>query len=196
MSVELFDLEQLRPTPWKNGRGSTREILSWPPGSDLDTFLWRVSVATVDADCQFSSFPGVDRTIMLLAGDGIWLRGDASDQQISDPYRLFAFSGDEAMHCTLLGQTSTDLNVMIRRDQVQATITVPTSTTTIAGDHGVILGLRGRWTLGSDVLSPGRGVHWSGAARRWPVSLSDEDTVVAAVTFRDTRPLRARPGDR
>lgn len=186
-SVERFDLAELAPTPWKNGLGTTREIINWPPGADLDTFLWRVSVASIVADAPFSPFPGVDRTIMLLTGDGIWLRGDTVNQQIHEPYHPVAFSGDEAVHCTLLGNASTDFNVMTRRGQAQASITMPTTPTVIAGDHGVVLGSRGSWSLGSTLLPPDSGVRWSGTARQWHVSRRDAATVLTVVTFRETR---------
>ena len=74
MTFERFALQDLPGTPWKNGGGITREIVCWPPGSGLDDFWWRASVATIDAAGPFSAFPGVDRTIMLLEGAGV-LRG-------------------------------------------------------------------------------------------------------------------------
>lgn len=45
MSVKRFALADLASTPWKNGLGSTREILTWPPDADFDTFHRRVSIA-------------------------------------------------------------------------------------------------------------------------------------------------------
>ena len=55
-------------TRWKNGLGVTREIAAYPPGSDLDSFGWRVSMASVDTGGPFSSFPGVDRQLAVLEG--------------------------------------------------------------------------------------------------------------------------------
>ena len=45
---------------WKNGRGTTRELAVSPADSALDgkLFAWRVSIADVESDCEFSPFPG------------------------------------------------------------------------------------------------------------------------------------------
>ena len=49
MSATRFALADIVPTPWKNGGGATREIACWPPGTGLDSFDWRISVATIAA---------------------------------------------------------------------------------------------------------------------------------------------------
>ena len=71
--ITYFDYATLPVTPWKNGAGATREIIAVP---SVDApFLWRASIATLQADGPFSPFPGVDRTIVLLAGRPLRLRG-------------------------------------------------------------------------------------------------------------------------
>ena len=62
-----------RRMPWKNGGGHTTEIAAEPPGAGMASFAWRVSVADIAHDGPFSAFPGVDRTLVLLAGDGMRL---------------------------------------------------------------------------------------------------------------------------
>jgi environmental stress-induced protein Ves len=64
MSILRFD--DLKAVPWKNGLGVTREIAVEPVGASMDDFLWRVSIADVDTASPFSTFPGIDRTIVLL----------------------------------------------------------------------------------------------------------------------------------
>ena len=71
--MQCFDLNEIAPRPWKNGGGSTREIACWPQGADMDSFGWRVSIATIAQAGPFSAFPGINRQIMLLAGDGVQL---------------------------------------------------------------------------------------------------------------------------
>jgi environmental stress-induced protein Ves len=51
--------------PWRNGAGSTREILRVGPE---DAFDWRASVALIDASAPFSAFPGYRRWSCLLDG--------------------------------------------------------------------------------------------------------------------------------
>ena len=43
------------PTPWRNGRGRTRELPAQPAGPD---WTIRVSMADIDTDGPFSAFPG------------------------------------------------------------------------------------------------------------------------------------------
>ena len=75
MAMHFFDLASTPSMPWKNGGGSTQELACWPPGADMNSFEWRVSLATVDRPGPFSAFPAIDRQIMLLGGDGLHLRG-------------------------------------------------------------------------------------------------------------------------
>ena len=72
--LQRFDTAELHATPWKNGGGTTRQVACWPPGAGSDDFDWRVSIATIAASGPFSTFPGIDRTIMLLDGPGVHLR--------------------------------------------------------------------------------------------------------------------------
>ena len=106
--LERFAIDQLASAPWKNGGGSTREIACWPPGAGFDDFDWRVSIATIAASGPFSTFAGVDRTIVLLEGDGVRLRSadGAIDHRLDTPLAPFAFGGDEPIDCTLLGGAS------------------------------------------------------------------------------------------
>ena len=124
--MQSFDLNQILASPWKNGGGSTREIACWPLGSGMDSFAWRISVATIAQAGPFSAFAGIDRQIMLLDGDGVQLVAKAAgiDHALSPRWQPFAFSGDVALDCTLLGGTSTDFNVMTRRGQWTAQVEV------------------------------------------------------------------------
>ena len=65
--MKIIRARDCRTTPWKNGGGSTTEIAVEPSGASLDTFAWRISVARVAADGPFSEFPGIDRTLAVLA---------------------------------------------------------------------------------------------------------------------------------
>ncbi|MBV7482122.1 HutD family protein [Bordetella sp. BOR01] len=166
--LQIFHLDTITPTPWKNGGGSTRELASWPPGAGTAGFDWRVSVATIAAAGPFSAFPGVDRTIMLLEGDGVQLRSEdgAIDQRLDSALAPFAFSGDVPLHCQLLGGVSTDLNLMVRRDRVRGQLRLyrePAASPASAG--GLLLAWRGNWTVQrggvENRLAPRQGLWWS-----------------------------------
>ncbi|MCW1839244.1 HutD family protein [Prosthecomicrobium hirschii] len=104
------------PKPWKNGGGVTTEIAVSPDGAGLDDFEWRLSAAEVASDGPFSTFPGIDRIIGILSGDGLILTvegiGTVRLDRSSDP---FAFPGDAPTVGRLAGGPVTDLNLMVRR---------------------------------------------------------------------------------
>lgn len=174
MSLHPFHSDTLAAMPWKNGGGATREIASWPPGVGLGDFGWRVSIASIAAAGPFSVFKGVDRHIMLLGGDGVRLQsGDGQlAHRLDMPHVPFAFSGDSAIDCTLLGGASSDFNVMTRRGQWHAELQVLDQATSMApAPHGVLLVLCGSWRLGDGlpVCGPGEGLCWTEAVEDWQV---------------------------
>ena len=67
--MKLLPREGYKAMPWRNGGGTTMEILV--AGDDPGQFDFRVSIATVAADGPFSRFPGYQRHIMLIAGNGM-----------------------------------------------------------------------------------------------------------------------------
>jgi environmental stress-induced protein Ves len=115
--TQLIQYASLRTAPWKNGGGSTTEIAISPLGAGFDDFEWRVSLATIAQDGPFSSFPGIDRSLALVAGDGVLL--DFGDERfvLSPSEPLIEFAGEDQVHATVTGPHTTDFNVMTRRGQ-------------------------------------------------------------------------------
>lgn len=113
--TQLIQYASLRSAPWKNGGGSTTEIAISPAGASLEDFDWRVSLATIAQDGPFSVFPGIDRSLALVDGDGVLL--DFGDERfvLSPSEPLIEFDGEDAVHATVTGQHTTDFNVMTRR---------------------------------------------------------------------------------
>lgn len=101
--------------PWKNGGGTTAEIAVGPPGSTLDSFDWRISMAHVASDGPFSSFPGIDRTLTIIDGAGLRLSVDEQVVELTARSGPFSFCGEAVTHATRTGGDVTDLNVMSRR---------------------------------------------------------------------------------
>ncbi|MGE8362232.1 HutD/Ves family protein [Pseudomonas sp.] len=103
--------------PWKNGGGDTRELAIEPAGAALDEFEWRISSARVTAPGGFSSFPGIDRSLVLLDGDGLGLvAGDGPAFILATDSQPWRFAGEEPVHAEPLNGPVTDFNVMTRRD--------------------------------------------------------------------------------
>ncbi len=182
--LQPFALADLPPTPWKNGGGSTREIVCRPPGAGMDAFEWRVSIATIAQSGPFSVFAGVDRVILLLDGKGVHLQSAGGiDHRLDDALQPFAFSGDEALECTLLGGASQDFNVMTRRSALRAELGVLRDETTLAPAHrGLLLAVRGHWQLQTDGTTHDcpavQGLWWDGEAHGWHVRPQGDDAAL------------------
>ena len=164
--MQRFDLNQIAPSPWKNGGGSTREIACWPLGAGMDGFGWRVSVATIAQAGPFSAFPGIDRQIMLLEGDGVQLVSATAgiNHTLQQRWQPFAFSGDAALDCSLLGATSTDFNVMTRRGQWSAEVSIHDAAVQPGRSAaGLCLVLQGGFAQGQTLLQAGQGLWWDAA---------------------------------
>ncbi len=103
---------------WKNGLGETAEIAIRPAGAALDRFDWRVSMALVEAAGPFSAFPGIDRTLTVVAGAGFSLAvGEQPAVELTRRSPPFAFEGDRSAQASLIGGPVSDLNVMTRRER-------------------------------------------------------------------------------
>lgn len=122
MTFTVLRAADRRAVPWKNGGGVTREIAAWPPGSGFDDFAWRISMADVREDGPFSSFPGVDRMLMVLEGElRLTLQG-VGVFDLSPCSAPLAFSGAAPVCATLTAGPVLDLNVMTRRSEAFAHI--------------------------------------------------------------------------
>lgn len=212
MMPQRFTVAGLPETPWKNGGGTTCEVACWPAGAGLDGFDWRVSIATIAGSGPFSAYAGIDRTIMLLEGEGARLRSrDGSiDRQLDRPLAPFSFPGEAALDCELIGVApSRDLNVMVRRDRLCAQVCVVRRAAEFpAAVHGLLLAVHGDWSLnlrgaGEEDRRPVRlaaaaGIWWGGAPRAVALEGSGPDASLVAVMFRrknteDSRPVRFEP---
>ncbi len=104
--------------PWKNGLGRTREIAVQPSNAGMDDFLWRISIAEVDSAAPFSSFPGIDRQIALLDGNGFTMTlDDDRVHPLTTPFVPFGFAGESKVSVTLTDGPTRDFNLMVRRAQ-------------------------------------------------------------------------------
>ncbi len=116
-SIHHLRSSDYRVMPWKNGGGTTTELLIDPPGASLDTgFQWRLSMADVGVSGPFSRFAGYDRTLLLLEGRGMELDfgecGGACLDQLLTPV---SFSGDWETSGALLDGPCRDFNVITER---------------------------------------------------------------------------------
>jgi len=119
------ELGRITAVPWKNEGGQTRELCVEPPQSDFAGFLWRVSVADVGADGAFSTFNGIDRTIVLLEGGGFGMYTDgARVHDLAECFVPHEFPGEQAISVQLHGAPTLDFNLMVRRERASGKVVV------------------------------------------------------------------------
>lgn len=109
---------EYRRERWRNGLGWTREILRVP---DTDHWQVRLSIAEIEQDAAFSSFPGIERELVLLRGEGLRLRfADGAVQTLLPPHDRVRFAGEAEIHGELVDGLTHDFNLMWRRDALDA----------------------------------------------------------------------------
>lgn len=107
--------------PWRNGGGSTSEVAISPNTATTEDFDWRISIATVDQESQFSLYPGVNRWLMPLSLDGMTLRIEGETTHL--PGReAFAFGGEASVRAVNVTRRALDLNLMVHRGSARGSL--------------------------------------------------------------------------
>lgn len=123
-AMQVIRAENYRRTRWKNGGGETAEIAVFPPGADIDSFGWRISMAGIAAHGPFSRFAGIDRTLAVLQGNGIRLEIAGRDPlDLGKTSPPLAFPGDIDACAYVRDGPVLDLNVMTRRAGFRHSVT-------------------------------------------------------------------------
>lgn len=114
--MDIIRYAELKPRPWRNGGGVTRELARFPaagkPAAD-EGWDWRVSIAEVSRAGAFSGFPGMERVLTVIEGDLLLLSVDGAEHPL-EKYRPFRFSGDAEAAGALPTGDIRDLNVLTR----------------------------------------------------------------------------------
>lgn len=150
--MRLLPAADRTPSPWKNGGGTTWEIAAEPPGTGLDAFDWRLSIAQVAAPGPFSMFPGVDRVLTVIAGAGLRLTVEGQGEFVlDDASPPLPFPGDAPASAMLDGGPVRDLNLMVRRgrwrgvvrriDRAETMVAASAVTVLVALAHAWVNGL-------------------------------------------------------
>ena len=117
MTWQVVRLEDAVATPWRNGGGVTRELAAWPSSID---WTWRMSVAEIVQSGPFSTFDGVDRWFVVLAGRGVQLTVDQQRHHLTTAQKPFFFDGAASTDCQLTDGATQDFNLMVQRSRVSA----------------------------------------------------------------------------
>jgi environmental stress-induced protein Ves len=109
--VKLIRIDDVPATPWKNGGGVTRDLVTWPAA---DGWRVRISVAEIARDGPFSDYPGVARWFGVLKGAGVELDFGGHVTRLTRNDAPIHFDGAAAPGCRLIDGPTLDLNLMLR----------------------------------------------------------------------------------
>ena len=131
----LLPADRHRSYRWRNGLGTATEIAVEAVGLRSDGGSadgegdapaapgWTLSIATVESDVAFSSFPGVDRQLMALSAGGLGLVIDDEPVEL-DRWQVAAFDGASAVSSRGVVGPTLDLNLMVSRDRFRGSLEV------------------------------------------------------------------------
>lgn len=117
MSHSVVRADDVAPRPWSNGGGTTRELLRADDGA------WRISLAEIERDGPFSSFPGRHRLLTVVDGPVLALVLDGTEHVV-EPRRPFAFDGDAVVTASVPEGPVRALNVIVDPVTVRPFVTV------------------------------------------------------------------------
>jgi uncharacterized protein len=101
-------------------------VVAHPPGSPLDGFDWRISIAEVRSGGPFSVFRGIERLMAVLSGRLSFTPAGGTTQVLTADSPPLRFSGELAVNAAPLDGAVTDLNVMTRTVSFRAELSCHT----------------------------------------------------------------------
>jgi uncharacterized protein len=185
--MEIIRFAELRPEPWRNGGGVSRELASHPKAATAQdgAWDWRVSIADVTKAGDFSAFPGMERVLTVVDGELLLLTVDGAEHPL-EKYRPFRFSGDAAAHGALPTGDIRDLNVITRAGSFKGFTSIielskKRAHPVFGGQLAVLL--QGQATVSRGVADPGEPAGGEAAATpAAPEALTRYDAVVGSDT--------------
>ena len=127
MTWKTIRLADCPATAWRNGGGTTRELVAWPtPGQ----WRWRMSVATIAANGPFSGFDGITRWFAVLSGAGVRLNIDGASRSLTPFDVPISFDGGATTTCELIDGATQDFNLMVSAELHSRVVRVTDRTTT------------------------------------------------------------------
>lgn len=190
--MQHFDLKDLPPQPWNNGRGTTRLIASsGDDGSGL-AFDWRISVAEIAESCPFSVFPDVDRIAIVLENGPLRLCQAGALGELARPQYVAchneptAFDGALELHAYINSDPVLCLNIMTRRGAAIADVQVINGNTVIDAVPNTMLFAAGDgWRLSQVPLPKYGGVLVAGRRTLHATAAGSVNGPLIAVTLTD-----------
>jgi environmental stress-induced protein Ves len=137
--MKLIRYSDMPILPWKNGLGVRRDIAQGRFQSPLIDSTWLVSIADLNENTLFSTYPGTSRWFLPISKGWVTLNFDldgiAMPVELTDDSPAHRFSGNEKVHCLLHDGPMKALNVMTHGDGIK----VATSKTKILETRQIVL---------------------------------------------------------
>ena len=120
--LTILSPETFKTIPWKNGLGHTTE-LAINSGGNLDNFGWRLSIASVVNDGDFSNFSGYQRHLVLIEGEGLILDHHNGDvDELANLLDVAHFDGGSKTYGRLVNGAIKDFNIMTNKQSFTAEV--------------------------------------------------------------------------
>jgi environmental stress-induced protein Ves len=114
--ITLLSPDTFKTIPWKNGLGFTTELAISEYGT-LDNFDWRLSIASVENDGNFSNFSGYQRNLVLIEGNGLTLdHRNGELDKLTQLLDIARFDGASKTHGALVNGGIKDFNIMTNQN--------------------------------------------------------------------------------
>lgn len=110
MTLHVIDGSRIEPTPWRNGGGTARTLLSWPSAAALRV---HVALAHIGRDVAFSDYPGMQRWFMSLNAQPVLLKHRKHQVTLNVASPPYEFDGADPPDCELLQGPIDDLSFMV-----------------------------------------------------------------------------------
>jgi environmental stress-induced protein Ves len=118
LNIKITKPNEFTLVPWKNGLGHTTE-LAISDGGNLDNFDWRLSIASVLNDGDFSNFAGYQRNLVLIEGNGLTLdHRNGKVDKLTQLLDIARFDGVSKTHGALVDGGIKDFNVITKTGAV------------------------------------------------------------------------------
>ncbi len=117
LNLKVLTLKEYADQPWKNGKGSTREIAK----GEGNPFPWRLSWAAVPESGPFSPYPGYDRSLTLISGGPMRLTHDGKSPRPLIPLQAHVFKGEAATVATV-EKAAEDFNLFTLRGKARGAV--------------------------------------------------------------------------
>ncbi len=152
MSARLLCHDTYDRKPWNNGGGMTQDVWLWPETASRDGFDIRLSLASIDTDGPFSAFPGIDRTITLVAGSPFVLDFSNGREHRMELLQPFSFDSVQTPSSRLGKAGVSAFNVMTRQGRWIHKVSIvhggePFNTALPHNAIAILHAVRGNWQV-------------------------------------------------